>query len=358
MILLCLISWNIQAFELSTINEDTRRALIVKALLRADGSATLVGIVVANGPPRANIGNPEQILVEYIDVNDVILGSHYEWNPRWEFVESEGSEHITEINAEGTGAFQVPLSIEIQWVRLSEMADAGPPIQLLVADVASVIADFCISTPNDANCADFNQEPVADAGGPYEVTEGESTQLDASASNDPDGDLVSYEWDLDTDGTFGEVGIAAANGDETGVEPLFSAASITGPTNVYVGLEVCDDDSDCDIAIALIRVLPRVVEQDTDKDGVIDELDNCAATVIPESVPTSNAGLGKNRWRLDNPDGSFSQAEPQSGSKFSFTTADTGGCSCKQIVDAAGLGIGQLSRGCSTSAILNWIDSL
>ncbi len=51
-----------------------------------------------------------------------------------------------------------------------------------------------------------NQEPVAVAGGPYTVAEGQSLRLDASASYDPDaafGDrLVDYGWDLDNDGLF------------------------------------------------------------------------------------------------------------------------------------------------------------
>lgn len=41
--------------------------------------------------------------------------------------------------------------------------------------------------------------PVADAGGPYQGYEGDTIQLDASASWDDTG-IVSYEWDLDGDG--------------------------------------------------------------------------------------------------------------------------------------------------------------
>ena len=44
---------------------------------------------------------------------------------------------------------------------------------------------------------------------------------------------------------------------------------------------------------------------DTDGDGVPDTDDVCPATVIPEAAPTSSRGLGRNRWTLDNPDGSF-----------------------------------------------------
>ena len=39
------------------------------------------------------------------------------------------------------------------------------------------------------------------------------------------------------------------------------------------------------------------------------------------------------------------------------TTLDTRGCSCSQIVEAAGIGNNHLKRGCSTSAMLNWINT-
>lgn len=43
--------------------------------------------------------------------------------------------------------------------------------------------------------------PVADAGGPYTGTAGSAVSFDASGSSDPDGDIDSYAWDFDADGT-------------------------------------------------------------------------------------------------------------------------------------------------------------
>jgi predicted extracellular nuclease len=45
------------------------------------------------------------------------------------------------------------------------------------------------------------RSPVVSAGGPYTVDEGGTVTLDATGS-DPDGDAVSYAWDLDGNGTF------------------------------------------------------------------------------------------------------------------------------------------------------------
>jgi len=46
--------------------------------------------------------------------------------------------------------------------------------------------------------------PVADAGGPYTITEGDSLALDASGTIDADGGTHTYRWDVDGDGDFDE----------------------------------------------------------------------------------------------------------------------------------------------------------
>ena len=49
---------------------------------------------------------------------------------------------------------------------------------------------------------DIGYPPVADAGGPYESSEGTPVLLDASGSYDPEGDVLSYRWDLNGDGAW------------------------------------------------------------------------------------------------------------------------------------------------------------
>ncbi|GMT41336.1 MAG: hypothetical protein IEMM0001_2071 [bacterium] len=46
------------------------------------------------------------------------------------------------------------------------------------------------------------KQPVADAGGPYTGSVGVPVMLDASGSYDPDGQIVTYQWDCDNDGTY------------------------------------------------------------------------------------------------------------------------------------------------------------
>jgi predicted extracellular nuclease len=90
---------------------------------------------------------------------------------------------------------------------------------------------------------------------------------------------------------------------------------------------------------------------DQDADGVNDDTDFCPATVIPESVPTRR--LGVNRWALADDDFIF---DTVNGGGSSFTTEDTAGCSCSQIITAQGLGAGHSQFGCSSEAMEDWVE--
>jgi hypothetical protein len=73
-------------------------------------------------------------------------------------------------------------------------------------------------------------------------------------------------------------------------------------------------------------------------------------------VPTKKLGI--NRWALVDDDGAFDTAPPPGGGggpDFTFTVADTGGCSCEQIIEAWDLGQGHTKFGCSTGVMLQWI---
>jgi hypothetical protein len=97
-------------------------------------------------------------------------------------------------------------------------------------------------------------------------------------------------------------------------------------------------------------------DDDSDGDGVIDELDNCPGTVIPELVPTRK--LKNNRWALTDDDFVFDTKTRRSrgnNNNRGYTTTDTAGCSCEQIIEAQGLGTGHTKFGCSNGVMRNWV---
>ena len=79
--------------------------------------------------------------------------------------------------------------------------------------------------------------PAASAGGPYTVIEGGLVVLSGSGST---GSGLSYNWDLDGDGVFGELGSAAKRGNERGLNVSFNANGADGPDTRTVRLRVTD----------------------------------------------------------------------------------------------------------------------
>jgi predicted extracellular nuclease len=94
---------------------------------------------------------------------------------------------------------------------------------------------------------------------------------------------------------------------------------------------------------------------DLDEDGVLNGDDFCPGTTIPEAAPTVR--LGVNRWALMEGDTDFDTTAPNGkGPNRSYSTTDTAGCSCEQIIGAQGLGNGHIKFGCSIEAMDDWVE--
>jgi len=93
--------------------------------------------------------------------------------------------------------------------------------------------------------------------------------------------------------------------------------------------------------------------KDKDNDGVNDDADACPGTTIPETL---SRDLGVNRFALMDGDFSFdTTASRGKGPGRSYSTEDTAGCSCTQIIAAQGLGKGHMKFGCSIGAMDGWV---
>ena len=90
----------------------------------------------------------------------------------------------------------------------------------------------------------LNGPPTVDAGGPYSVDEGGSVTLAATGS-DPNGDTLTYAWDLDNNGSF-----------ETSDQSVtFSAATLDGPSSYTVKAKATDPGGLFAEATATVDVL-------------------------------------------------------------------------------------------------------
>lgn len=92
------------------------------------------------------------------------------------------------------------------------------PDEFRISDHDPVLVDLNLNAP-----------PSVDAGGPYLVPEGGAVMVSALGS-DPNGDLLSYVWDLDNDGIFETPGQTA----------LFSAANLFAPASYTIRVQATD----------------------------------------------------------------------------------------------------------------------
>jgi len=163
-----------------------------------------------------------------------------------------------------------------------------------------------------------NLPPNADAGGPYAINEGDGLTLNASLSADPDGDPLTYSWDLNGDGTFG---------DATGVKPkltwaqLVALGIVNGPSSFTVKVRV--DDGQGHVVISrstTLTVLNVAPIADAGPDRNVTEGDS--VTLTGTFTDPGTADTHTLHWHVDADNGQT--IADGSGSTFSFVPLDNG----------------------------------
>ncbi|MEA5621339.1 bluetail domain-containing putative surface protein, partial [Cronbergia sp. UHCC 0137] len=171
-----------------------------------------------------------------------------------------------------------------------------------------------------------NEAPTADAGGPYTVNEGGTIVLNGSGTDPNANTTLTYAWDLDGDSVFGETGVDASRGDETGQTPTFQA--LTGPATVPISLRVSDgtltDTVQVNVTINPTAQLSGITYLDADDDGVVDAGETRLAGITITLTGTENNGTAVNRTTTTATDGTYQFTNLFSGNYTLTETQLTG----------------------------------
>lgn len=188
-------------------------------------------------------------------------------------------------------------------------------------NVALTVTDNAGATGVDTTTATIglgNQPPVADANGPYTGTTGLPVTFDGSASIDPDGSIVSYDWDFgdgtivpnagaapahtyDAEGTFN---VTLTVTDDAGAsDSALSTATISAPGVLNldpVALRVTK-------RVSLTRVKPIGIKVVIKNVGTVEGSADAAVVGVQNGVEVYNETLvvtdpvGNGRTRFDFP---------------------------------------------------------
>jgi hypothetical protein len=158
--------------EQNMLNNAATRAIIVGDLGHPWGAI--------EGQVREALGGVDDVIMDLYDADHTILIES-------KVTDNGGYYLFTNLPA---GTYQVHIRVPDGYV-----ADAQTKPAEVVAQSITTVNFFLSQTA----------APVADAGDPYSGEVGLPVTLDASGSYDPDGVIVSYEWDCNGDGEYDQI---------------------------------------------------------------------------------------------------------------------------------------------------------
>ena len=155
----------------------------------------------------------------------------------------------------------------------------------------------------------LDQAPVANAGGPYVINEGDGVTLNAGASSDPDNDPLTYRWDLNNDGQFD---------DATGATVDLSWSQLLalgiGDDGVYtVAVQVSDGEltDSATSTITVQNVAPTITAVSTSAGDVGDAVPGQTVSLL--AAYTDPGTLDTHTAVIDWGDGSTSEVNGSNG---------------------------------------------
>ena len=164
----------------------------------------------------------------------------------------------------------------------------------------------------------LNTPPTASAGGPYTAAEGNSLTLDGSGT-DANGDALTYSWDVNGDGTYG---------DASGASPTLNRAAREslgindGPATFNVRVQVSDGKDTTTSAAATLNVVNAAPDATAGNGGPVNE--GSTGTVAFTNVTDSSAAdtAAGFRYAYDfNNDGTYEVGGPTYAGATTATSA-------------------------------------
>ncbi|MFO0949436.1 MAG: hypothetical protein U1D30_26575, partial [Planctomycetota bacterium] len=192
------VSWSaLQSLGISAPDSRLVRVQVTDSSGAVTISDPVTLTVVANTPPVADAGGPYSIALGQSLVLSAMNSSDPDPNGL------SGAAASWDINNDGTFGDATGYTPTVTWTKLGQLGISTPGIRTLSVRITDASGAQSFATASFE--IRVNAPPVAVINGPYVVNEGSSVSFSASGSWDPDaGHSLSYSWDLNGDGVFGD----------------------------------------------------------------------------------------------------------------------------------------------------------
>ena len=285
------VPWSTLA-SLGLASDGTSLSIVVQVEDGEGGVDTVATTLVVNNlNPTANAGGPYTI----DEGQDLLLDASVSSDP--------GGDTLTyawDLDNDGQYDDAAGATPAISWVTLASLGLASDGTSLSIGvqvDDGEGGVDT-VATTLVVN----NLDPTADAGGPYTMDEGQDLALDASASTDPGGDVLTYAWDLNDDGQYDDAT------DATPTVPWATLASLglaSDGTSLSIGVQV--DDGEGGVHTAATTLVVNNLDPTADAGGPY-TMDEGHDLLLDASASTDPGGDTLTyAWDLDN-DGQYDDA--------------------------------------------------